>query len=303
MHGTKFRRRLWRDRYVYLMLAPVIIYFLIFKYWPMGWIGISFFDYKLLKGFEGSEFVGLRHFLDFFSSTSFTKLIFNTVILNVYHLVFAFPVPIIFALLLNEIRATRFKKLVQTVSYLPHFISMVVLTSLILTFVSPTLGTLNLLIKNLGFEPIYFIGESRYFRPIIVLSAIWQNTGWGSILYLSVISSIDGTLYEAAIVDGAKRLRQIWHVTLPALKTTIIILLILQVGQLLNVGFEKIYLLQNPMTFDVSEVLSTYIYKRGIQNSDISFATAVGLFNSVVSLVLVIFANTVSRKFSDSSLW
>jgi putative aldouronate transport system permease protein len=303
MKTARVWRSLWRDRYIYLMLFPVVAYFLVFRYWPMGWMGIAFYDFKLLKGFSGSEFIGLRHFLDFFSGLSFWTLVRNTILISLVQLLFAFPAPLLFALLLNELRSIAFKRFVQTISYLPHFISMVVLTTLVITFLSPSLGTLNLVFRRLGLEPVYFMGDPRYFRTIVVGSAIWQNTGWGSILYLSVISGIDPQLYEAATVDGAGRLKRAWHITLPSLKTTVVILLILQVGQLLNVGFEKIFLLQNPLNLDASEVLSTYVYKRGIQNSDLSFATAIGLFNSGVSLVLVAAANVVSRRLADYSLW
>ena len=234
---------------------------------------------------------------------SLFRLVSNTILINLYQIIFAFPAPLIFALLLNEVKMLKFKKTVQTISYMPHFISMVVLTSMIITFLSPSLGILNSIVKSLGMQPVYFMGNPNYFRTIIVASEIWQNTGWNAILYLSVISGIDSELYEAAIVDGARRLRQTWHITLPSLKLTIVILLILQIGRLLNVGFEKIFLLQNPLNLSISEVLSTYIYKRGIQNADLSFATAVGLFNSTVSVILVWLSNAASRKLSGNSLW
>ncbi|MEG1687536.1 MAG: ABC transporter permease subunit [Angelakisella sp.] len=296
-------RRLKQDRYIYLMLAPVILYFLVFKYWPMSWLSISFFDYKLLWGFVGSEFVGLQHYLDFFNSIDFWQIMANTVLLNIYGLLFVFTVPIIFALLLNELKVLRFKKFVQTVSYLPYFISIMVVVSMIFTFLSPSVGALNGFLKSMGFEPIYFLGDPKYFRSIHIISGIWQTTGWSAIIYLSTLSGIDPMLYEAATVDGAGRFKQMFHVTLPGLRSTILILFIMQIGKMLNVGFEKVFLLQNPLNSSVSEVLSTYVYKQGIINSNVSYATAIGVFNSVVSLILVLTANWVIKKISKVSIW
>lgn len=302
-HRHSLKTRLWKDRYVYLMLAPVIVYFLLFKYWPMLWMSISFYDYKFIKGFAGSKFVGLKHYINFFTGLDFWNLIRNTVMINVYVLLFVFPIPIVFALLLNELRRLRYKRLVQTVSYLPYFISTTVLVSMIITFLSPTVGTLNAILKQFTGSTIYFLGSPKYFRSIYVLSSIWQGTGWNAIVYLSALTSIDAALYEAAIVDGAGRLRQTWHVTLPGIRNTIMILLILQIGRMMNVGFEKVYLLQNPLNTSVSEVITTYVYKQGIVNANASYSTAVGIFNSVISFALILMSNTVSRKFSEVSLW
>lgn len=307
-HGTVSKRhRLWqqirRDKFIYLMLLPVIAYLAIFKYWPMAWLSISLYDYKLLLGIEGSKFVGLKHYIDFFTGLDFFRVLGNTLILNILQLVFIFPVPIIFALLLNELRRLRFKKLIQTVSYLPHFISTMVLVSMITTFLSPSVGLLGAITKTFGGEPVYYLGNPGYFRPIYILSGIWQTTGWSAIIYLSAITGIDPVLYEAAIVDGAGRFKQVIHVTLPGILNAIVIQLIMQIGNMLNVGFEKVFLLQNSFNNSVAEVLSTYVYKQGIVGTKFSYATAIGVFNSVVAFILVVSANAFTKKFSKTGLW
>jgi len=294
--------KLWADRYIYLMIFPVVIYYIVFKYWPMWWMRVAFYDFKILKGFKGSDFVGFKHFITFFKSPDFFQIIWNTIYLNILSLIFAFPAPIIFALLLNELSNSKFKRVIQTISYLPYFLSTVVVVSMIKTFLSPSIGTLNSIMKSLGYESIHFLGEPEYFRPIMILSGIWQGIGWNSIIYLSAISGIDTELYESAIIDGAKRYQQVLYITIPGILTTIMIMLILQIGNLLSVGFEKVYLLQNAQNIRVSEVLSTYVYKMGITRNNYSFATAVGLFNGVISLILVLLANKLSKKYSEISL-
>ncbi len=296
--------KIWRDRYFYIMGLPVIIYFAIFRYWPMGWLSIAFKDFKILKGFSDSAWVGFEHFETlFFGNPDFFSYILNTIILNIYSLMFAFTAPIVFAILINDITNGKFKRVVQTVSYLPHFISTVVMVSMVMTFLSPSLGVLNNVISSLGMEKINFLNEPQYFRTIMVISGIWQQVGWGSIIYLSALTGIDQALYEAAIVDGANKFKQIIHITLPGISTTIIIMLILQIGNIMNVNFEKIYLFQNPLNLSVSEMLPTYVYKLGIENSNYGLATAAGLFNSVISLLLVLFANRISKKFSEVSVF
>ena len=296
---SRFKTRCWRNRYIYLMILPVFIYFVLFNYWPMGWLSIAFFDFKMLRGFAGSEFVGLENFLDFFRGIYFWRTIGNTIILNIYSLLFVFPTSIVFALLLNEVVNIRFKKIIQTVSYLPHFISTVVLIGLITSFLSPSFGLLGKLFNWLGMDPVYFLGEPKYFRAINVISGIWQTTGWNAIIYLSAITGIDQELYEAVTVDGGGRFRRIWHITLPGIKSTILILLILQIGRLLGANFEKVLLLQNDLNLSVSELLPTYIYKAGMIKGKYSFSTAVGLFNSVISVLLVMTSNWLSKKVSD----
>lgn len=299
----KVMRKLWKMRYAYLMLLPVIIYFALFKYWPMYWLRMAFYDFKVLRGFDGSKFVGLKHFIRFFESTDFWMLLTNTLSINFSVLLFVFPVPIVFALLLNEVQSAPFKKAIQTVSYLPYFISTMIVVAMINTLLSPSVGIVNRVIKMMGGEAIYFMGSEKYFRPVYILSAIWQNTGWSAIVYLSALTAIDPTLYEAAIVDGAGRMRQVWHITLPGIRSTIIIMFILQLGKIMNVGFEKVYLLQNPLNLGASEVISTYLYKKGIINANYSYSTAIGLFNAVINFGMVLISNTISRKVGEISMW
>lgn len=282
------------------MIFPVVVYFILFKYWPMGWISIAFYDYKLLRGFSGSEFIGLQNFMEFFSGSNFWRTIGNTVILNVYSLLFVFPAPIVFSLILNEVANMKLKKAIQTISYLPYFISTVVLVGMIVSFLSPSSGLLGVAAKAMGMEPTYFLGDPRYFRAINVVSGIWQTTGWNAVIYFSALSSIDPQLYEAAIVDGAGRFRRIWHITLPGIRQVIVILFILKIGDLLGANMEKVLLLQNDLNLSVSELLPTYIYKTGLVKAKYSFATAAGLFNSLVSLVLVLSANWMSKKYSEN---
>lgn len=297
---TQARRRLWRNRYVYLMVLPVTAYFLVYRYWPMTWLSIAFYDYKLLLGLSGSKFIGLQNFKDFFLGSSFLRTIGNTVILNVYSLLFVFPSPIIFSLLLNEVRQPKLKRSIQTITYLPYFISTVVLVGMISSLLSPTSGLFAYLFKALGLTPIYFLGEPGFFRAINVLSGMWQTTGWNAVVYLAALTAIDPQLYEAAVADGAGRLRRMWHISLPGIRNTIVILFILRIGDLLGANMEKVLLLQNDLNLSVAELLPTYIYKVGLVNAKYSFATAVGLFNSVVSLALVLLANWFSRRVSEN---
>lgn len=298
--GT-LKRRIVRNRYMYLMLLPVMVYFLVFKYWPMYYLRMAFYDYKILLGFEKSRYVGLDNFIQFITGNNFTRVIVNTVALNILSLFLMFPLCIVLAILLSEVRSRAFKKTIQTLTYMPHFISTVVLVSMIQSIVSPTTGILGAIAKALGKTPYYFLGDPRCFRSINVISGIWQTTGWNSIVFLASISSIDPSLYEAATVDGANRLQRIVHVTLPGIWNTILILMILRIGSMLGSNFEKVYLLQNDLNLSVSETLSTYVYKMGMTRSMLGFSTAVGLFEGVVSLVLVLMANTASKKLTKES--
>lgn len=298
--GT-LKRRIVRNRYMYLMLLPVMVYFLVFKYWPMYYLRMAFYDYKILLGFEKSRYVGLDNFIQFITGNNFTRVIVNTVALNILSLFLMFPLCIVLAILLSEVRSRAFKKTIQTLTYMPHFISTVVLVSMIQSIVSPTTGILGAIAKALGKTPYYFLGDPRCFRSINVISGIWQTTGWNSIVFLASISSIDPSLYEAATVDGANRLQRIVHVTLPGIRNTILILMILRIGSMLGSNFEKVYLLQNDLNLSVSETLSTYVYKMGMTRSKLGFSTAVGLFEGVVSLVLVLMANTASKKLTKES--
>ena len=285
--------RIWQNRYIYLMVIPVLVYMILLKYVPMYFLRASFYDYKLLKGFEGSKFVGLKWFERLLSSPDLWQYIKNTLSLNLLSLAIVFPAPLIFAILLNEIQNAPYKKIVQTVSYLPHFISTVVLVSMINTICSPSLGVLAKIYKSMGMTPVNFMGNPDYFYAINIISGLWQGTGWNAVIYISAIARI----------DGANRWKLILHVTLPGLMPTFILLLIMQIGQLLNCVFDKIYLLQNTLNLQVSEMLPTYVYKTGMISQKYGLATAGGLFNSVISVVLVLIANAVSRKVSETSLF
>lgn len=285
------------------MLVPVIIFFLVFHYWPMYGVQIAFRDYNAARGIWGSRWVGLKHIKRFVQSYYFLRLIGNTLGLTVMQLCMAMPLQITLAILLNEIPNARFKKLVQTVTYAPHFLSTVVLCGMVILFLSPRSGMINHIVAFLGGERTNFIADPKAFRWIFVLSAIWQNTGYGSVVYVAALAGIAPELYEAATVDGANRFQKIWHISIPGILPTVITLLILRTGQLMNVGFEKTFLLQNDMNIERSEVISTYVYKSGLLNAQYSFSTAVGLFNSVVNFILIMSVNAVSKRVSETSLW
>lgn len=297
-------KRICRAKYVYLMIIPVIIWFLLFQYWPMTWLAISFFDYNLYFGLEGSKFVGFQNFIELFTRMDFARLIKNVLTLNLYALAVGFPMPIIFALFLNEMRSKKIKKTIQTISFLPHFISMVAFVTIVTEFLSPSTGTLADIFRFFGKEPIYFLGERKYFRTIMVLSGMWQETGYSAIIYLSALTAVDANLYEAAMVDGANRWKRLIHITLPGIMPTVVIMFILKIGSLINANFEKLYLFQNSANLEVSEVIQTWVYKRGMLKMDYSMATTAGLFNGIVALVLVIIANRFSKRYSDSAgIW
>ncbi|MGN7169225.1 ABC transporter permease [Paenibacillus cellulositrophicus] len=285
-------------------MLPGILYYILFKYAPMYGVIIAFQNFSIGRGITGSKFVGLQHFIDFFLNTPDAwKLVRNTVMLNVYDLIFRFPAPIILALLFHEIRSRKFKWFVQSVSYMPHFLSTVVIAGIMVTFLSQQTGIVNHILDWLGFGRIMFLGEPGWFRTIYVGSEIWQTIGWGTILYLAAIAGVDPTLYEAAKIDGANRFQQMRHVTFIGMIPVMIVLFVLTLSHFMETGFQKIILLYNPMTYETADVLNTYIYRRGILSADFSFATAVGLFQSVIGFVLVVSANRVVKKFSDTSLW
>lgn len=294
----------WSNRYIYIMVFITVAYFIVFRYWPMLWISIAFKDFKLLRGFMDSQWNGLDNFRHLFRNMDYLlRLLRNTFALNILSLVFAFPAPIIFAIFLNEIRSSKLKRTVQTVSYLPHFLSTVVVVGIVTTFLSPSLGILNRVLYNLGFDTINFLTQANMFWGLMVVVGIWQSVGWSAIIYLAAILGIDPTLYEAAEIDGCGRFKKIWHITLPGIRSTIIILLILQIGNLMNVDTEKIFLFQNDLNLRVSEMFPTYTYKLGIVRSDYARATAVGLFSSMISLTLVLIANFFARKYSETSIF
>ncbi|MGG1516411.1 sugar ABC transporter permease [Paenibacillus oryzisoli] len=293
-----------RDRYLYLFLLPALSFYLVFKYTPLYGELIAFKDFQIMKGIWNSPWVGLKHFRALLSNPDFWQVFRNTMLLNVYKLLFVFPAPILLALMLNEVRLNGFKRLIQNLLYLPHFISWVVLGGIIVAVLSPSTGIINTVLeKGGGMEPIYFMTHAGWWPVVFTLSSIWQSAGWGTILYLAAMANIDPQLYEAAKIDGASKLRQIWHVTLPGIRPTIAILLILQMGQLTDVGFEQVYNLQNEAVFSVSDVISTYVYRMGLQAAQYSYSTAVGLFQGVIALILMLTVNKITKKMGEGGLW
>lgn len=293
----------WKgNRSLYLMVLPVILFYILFHYKPMYGAIIAFQDYNPRQGVTGSEWVGFDQFIRFFTSPYFGRLVKNTLLLSVYGIIYGFPAPIILALLLNELRARRFKKTVQTITYLPHFISLVVVTGIIKDFTQST-GLINDIIVMFGGERSSLIQNPALYRTIYIVSDIWQGIGWGSIIYLSALSGVDQQLYEAASIDGAGRWKQLIHVTLPGIAPTIVIMLIMRMGQLLGTGYEKTILLYNEATYETADVIASYIYRVGILERNWSYSTAIGLFNSVINLALLIATNKISRRVSETSLW
>lgn len=296
-------KQIVKHKYLLLMFLPCLLYYLMFKYVPMIGIVISFKNYNPFIGIMESNWVGLKYYTMFFENPDFLKLLRNTFLLGFYKLIFGFPAPIILALLLNELKKIAFKRFVQTVSYLPHFISNVVIASMVVMFLSPTGGIINKLIQFLGFEKINFLLMPEWFRSVYVLSEIWQNLGWESILYLAALTAIDPVYYEAAEMDGASRLRKLWHITLPGIVPTIIILLILNVGKVIEIGFEKVFLLYNPATYETADILSTFVYRVGLMQGNFSYASAIDVFTGLISMVFIISTNYISRKVTETSLW
>lgn len=297
-------RTVLKGRYVLLLLLPGLVYYVVFHYLPMYGVVIAFQDFRVTRGILRSPWVGLKWFIQFFRNPDFPNLIRNTLAINVIGLVLGFPAPIILAVMLTEVKNEGFKRTVQTVSYLPHFISTVIIAGMVVNFLSPRSGIVNILLNSLlGIKPIHFMAKPEYFWWIYTAMNIWKGVGWGSIIYIAAISGIDPCLYEAAIVDGAGRFGRIRHVTIPGILPTIAILLILSIGRMLDVGAESIILLYNPVVYETADVISTFVYRRGLLGGDHSFATAVSLFNSAVNLLLLIGANRLSRKITGSSLW
>ncbi|MEK5059646.1 sugar ABC transporter permease [Paenibacillus sp. FSL H7-0326] len=305
-HSRSFKSRFIRDfmlnKYLYLMMLPVVAYYLIFHYTPMYGAVIAFKDYTPIKGILGSDWVGLKHFIDFFDSYYFWRILKNTLLISLYSLLFEFPMPILLALLINEVRQRRFKRVVQTITYMPYFISLVVICGIITDFTNAD-GLINRLFMWLGYDGQAMLQKPELFRPIYILSEIWQRIGWESIIYIAALTSIDQEQYEAARIDGANRLKQMFYITLPGLLPTITIMLILRMGNLLNVGFEKIILLYNPVTYETADVISSFVYRKGLLEFGWSYSSAVGLFNSVINLILLVTANYISRRVSNNSLW
>lgn len=296
------RKDFKRNKGLYLMILPVLAYYIIFHYAPMYGLIMAFKDFQPIKGITGSEWVGLQHFKEFFQSFYFWRILKNTVVISCSNLIFGFPAPIILALLINELKNKYFKSTVQSISYMPHFISLVVVCGLIKDFTSDT-GVISYIVSLFGGQATTLLNEAKNFVPIYVVSDIWQSVGWGTIIYLAALTGIDQELYEAAQVDGAGRWKQTLNITLPCIMPTIVIMLVLRMGSMLSVGFEKIILLYNPAVYSTADVISTFVYRKGLQDFAFSYSAAVGLFNSVINFLLLVIANKLSKKFSESSLW
>ena len=299
-----WKRDLQKNYELYLFLIPAVVSVFIFSYLPMYGIQIAFKDFKPAKGILESKWVGLKWFERFFSGYQFTEVLKNTVLLSVLLLICSFPIPILFALIVNQYKEGKFRRLLQTVSYAPHFISTVVMVGMVLLFLSPSSGLYGTIVRLFGGDPKNIMGDAGMFRPIYILSDIWQHTGWDSIIYLAALSAINQDLYDAANVDGAGRMKKIWYIELPALKETSIILLILRLGNIMSMGFEKAYLMQNNLNLATSEIIATYVYKVGLTGTpQYSYSAAIGVFNSVINVILIITFNKISKKVSGAGLW
>ena len=288
---------------VYLFMLPALIYYIVFHYAPMYGVQIAFKNYNATAGIWGSQFAGLTHFRRLFNSYQFINILKNTVLLSVENLIFGFPIPIIFALLLNQITRPKIKKFIQTVSYAPYFISTVVIVAIIFVFTYLQTGVINNIISAFGFDRVQFMGKTEWFRPLYIISGVWQNTGWDSIIYIAALSGINPELHEAAMLDGANKFQRIWHIDIPGIMPTAVILFILRFGQLMRLGFEKAFLMQTNLNIDASEIISTYVYKMGVRQAQFSFASAADLFNSAVNLVLLVSVNKICRLLGREGLW
>ena len=301
-YGRRLKRDFKKNRSLYLMIIPVVLFYILFHYKTMYGAIIAFYNYRPARGLEGSKWVGLDHFIYFFKSPFFMRTLKNTLAISFLNLLFAFPAPIILALLLNEVRNNHYKKIVQTVTYLPHFISSVVICGMLSSFCLST-GLFNDIIEIFGGERIPLLQGTQYYRTVYIASDIWQTIGWSSIIYLAALSGVDKNLYEAAQLDGANKWKQTWHITIPGILPTIMIQLILRIGTLMSIGYEKTLLIYNPTNYAVSDIISTYNFRMGLELGDWSYATAIGLFNSVVNCILLVISNKLSKKYTENSLW
>ncbi|WP_208379468.1 ABC transporter permease [Psychromonas algicola] len=288
---------------LYLMLAPTVIWFMVFLYTPMYGLQIAFKDYSVFKGIGASPWVGLEHFYTLFENDQFIRAIKNTVMISGASLIFGFPVPIILALMFNEVINPKFKKTAQTIVYLPHFISAVIIAGIVITAFAPSTGVINLMLNALGYDSVYFLTKPEWFRTIFIGTGIWQEAGFGSIVFLAAIAGVNPSLYESAVVDGANRFQMMYKITIPCILPTILIMLIIRIGNILEVGFEMIIMLYQPATYETADVISTFIYRQGLQAAQYDLAAAAGLFNAVIAFILVIAANTISKRVSKTSLW
>lgn len=296
-------RHFKREWQIYLLLAPTVIWFLLFLYKPMYGLQIAFKDYSVFRGIADSPWVGFQHFITLFENDQFLRAIRNTVYISAASLVFGFPVPIILALMFNEILNVKYKRTAQTIVYLPHFISAVIIAGIVITAFSPSTGVVNLMLRAMGYDAIYFLTKPEWFRPIFVGTGIWQEAGFNSIVFLAAIAGVNPSLYESAVVDGASRWQMMWRITLPCILPTVIIMLIIRIGNILEVGFEMIIMLYQPATYETADVISTFIYRQGLQAAQYDLAAAAGLFNAVIAFILVMTANRISRRVSSTSLW
>lgn len=292
-----------REWQIYVMLLPTIIWFIVFLYKPMYGLQIAFKDYSIFRGVQGSPWVGWEHFQTLFSNDQFLRAVSNTIKISALNLLFGFPAPIILALMFNEIIKASYKRTAQTIVYLPHFISSVIIAGIVITAFSPTAGIVNTIIGWFGLDPVYFLTQPQWFRPIFVGTGIWQEAGFGSIVFLAAIAGVNPSLYESAVVDGANRWQMMWKITIPSILPTILIMLIIRIGNIMEVSFELVILLYQPSTYETADVVNTWVYRQGLQSGQYDLAAAAGLFNAVVAFVLVMTANTLSRRFSRTSLW
>lgn len=295
-------RTIHRHRWLYLMMLPGLLYFGIYHYGPMGGLLIAFQDYNLLKGITGSEWVGLEHFRTIFNSPDFVRLIRNTIVISIYRIIFGMIPDVLLALLLNEVRSVWFKKTVQTITYGPYFLSWVVIYGIAFAFLSNS-GLINYGLKSIGADPVGFLTVSEYFRSILVVTDIWKNTGYGAIIYLAALATINPQLYEAAVVDGAGRWRQMWHITVPGIRDVFILLLILRIGHILDAGFDQIYIFLNARVYDVGDIIDTWVFRMGLEELEFSVAAATGFFKSIIGLILVILANQIAKRLGGSGIW
>lgn len=301
--GKRVQKVLKRDWQLLVLCALPVLYFIIFHYIPMYGVQIAFKDFKATDGIWGSAWVGFKHFRRFFASSQFVSLIKNTLGLSLLQILLGFPVPIILAIMLNQVKNQRFRKFAQSILYCPHFISIVVLAGMLYIFLSPRNGIVNTIIKMLGGEAIFFLGEAKYFKLTFVISGIWQNAGWSAIIYIAALAGISPDLYEAAQVDGANKWQRIRHIDIPGIMPTIVMMLIMEIGKVMSLGFQKAYLLQNAQNLSASEIISTYIYKVGMLDAQYSYSAAVNLFNNVINIILLVTFNKLAKKLTDNSLW
>jgi putative aldouronate transport system permease protein len=301
-YGTTWAQDFRKHWVLYVIALPALLYFLIYSYFPMAGLAIAFQDFRITRGLFAGGFVGFKHFQNFFNSYYFVRLLRNTLLLSLQALLFGFPVAVLFALLLNEIKNQRFKRAAQTITYLPHFISIVVICGGVIDFTSAK-GLINTILGLFGVAPTSFLTQPRWFRTIYVVSDVWQSFGWNSIVFLAALTSVDPQQYEAAHIDGASRLQQIFHISLPGILPTVVTVLLLRIGNLMNLGFEKVLNLYNPAIYETADIISTFVYRQGIVGANYSSAAAIGLFNSLINLILVVLMNAASRKLTQNGLW